>query len=201
MGCGASTENNAPEKGNSSKQQKTGAKNDVTVCQNFNETIKFEKTNNVVVKSNNKSSDGHFISPEESLEVIIPKPDKPRNYEGKKNSMKSHDRKSKELKQVQAWGKKNCTAETAFLEDLRTQRKKSNPFYEQEYEANEVDETSRFIKAGEQDSGMIIDDESLSDISDSSNQVLNIYKEVCKYIQTLYTKRYSFNTEFSAKVA
>ena len=185
MGCGASTENNAPEKGNSSKQQKTGAKNDVTVCQNFNETIKFEKTNNVVVKSNNKSSDGHFISPEESLEVIIPKPDKPRNSEGKKN-----------------WGKKtDCKAERAFLENLRTQRKKSNPFYEQEYEANEVDETSRFIKAGEQDSGMIIDDESLSDISDSSNQVLNIYKEVCKYIQTLYTKRYSFNTEFSAKVA
>ena len=186
MGCGASTENNVPEKGNTLKQQVTGAKNDVAKSQNLNESTTFQKANNLVVNSNNKSSDGNFISPKDSCEIIIPKPSKPRNSEGKKNSMKSYDRKSKELKQVQAWGKKSCPTETNFLEDLRIQRKKSNPFYEQEYERNEVDETSRFLKCGEQDSGMIIDDESISDISDSSNQVLKIYKEVCSFIYNSY---------------
>ena len=186
MGCGASTENNIPETGNTLKQQETGAKTDVAKSQNLNESKIFQKANNPVVNSNNKSSDGNFISPEESCEIIIPKPSKPRNSEGKKNSMKSYHRKSKELKQVQAWGKKSCTTETNFLEDLRTQRRKSNPFHEQEYETNEVDETSRFLKCGEQNSGMIINDESISDISDSSNQVLKIYTEVCRFIYNSY---------------
>jgi hypothetical protein len=184
MGCGSSTQNNASEKANSSKQEETKAKNANITTQDFNETIKLKKPNTLVVDSNNKSSDGNFISPQESLEVLVSKPSKPKNPAAKKNSMKSHERKSKELKQVQAWGKKTSTTETDFLEDLRTQRRESNPFYEQEYEISEVDETARFMDGGEQDSGMIIDDESLSDISnsDSSNQVLEIYKEVCCFV-------------------
>ncbi|CAB3991304.1 Hypothetical predicted protein [Paramuricea clavata] len=179
MGCGASSENNASEAGNTSNQQETGAKDVNVPAQDFKETRTLKTANNVILESNVISSDSNLISPQESLEILIPKPTKPRNSGGKKSSIKSHERKSKELKQVQAWGKKTSTTETDFLEDLRTQRRETNPFYEQEYEISEVDETARFIDGG--DSGMIIDDDSsLSEISnsDSSNQVLKIYKEV-----------------------
>ena len=175
MGCGASSEKNASRTEESLKQV-PGNENHV---QNDNESIKIKKPNNLVVESNNKSSVNNFLpSPQDSLEILVPKPNKPKTSV----DQNSIERKSKELKQVQAWGKKTTKTETNFLEDLRIQRREKNPFYEQEYEISEVDETARFIGGREQDSGMIMDDyETVSEISssDSSQQLLKIYKEVC----------------------
>ena len=178
MGCGASTENHTSENQENSKQVQRESN---VVAQNCNESLKIKKVNNLILtESNNTSTDVKFaISPQESIEVLVPKSNKPRTSVGKKQSVKSNDSKSKELKQVQAWGKKTSTNATSFLEDLRTQQRENNPFYEQDYEISEVDETVRFIEGRDQDSGMIMDSESLSEISDSSIQVFKTYKEVC----------------------
>ena len=174
MGCGASTENHTSENQTNAKQVQGGAESRET-AQYCNESVKIKKANNLIVDSDPKFA----VSPQESIEVLVSKSNKPRIPASKKQSMKSNESKSKELKQVQAWGKKTSTNATSFLEDLKTRQKENNPFYEQEYEMNEVDETARFIEGGDQDSGMIMDSESLSEISDSSIQVFKTCKEVC----------------------
>lgn len=169
MGCGASNKRKQPEK-------VPGNSKDSAEVEKFNKTINPEKTNSLVLESNKKSDEGNDVISQVSLEVLISKPPKANNAIIAKNTS-TQSQRPKKLNQVQAWGKKSSSTETNFLEDLRIQRGDNNLFYEQEYETSEVDETSRFIGA---DSGMVIDDDSLSEISnsDSSSQPPKINREV-----------------------
>ncbi|XP_028406094.1 protein PFF0380w-like [Dendronephthya gigantea] len=171
MGCGASTE----RKDSKEPQKVSGDNKENADVEKLNETINADKANNLTFESDKKSNEVNDVISQVSLEVLISKPTKPKNAIIVKNTSTKSQR-PKELNQVQAWGKKSSRNETNFLEDLRIQRSDNNPFYEREYELREVDETSRFIGA---DSGMIIDDDSVSEISnsDSSNQPVKINRE------------------------
>lgn len=177
MGCCGSTESQSPAKQNDAVQHNEKTKD-------VNERAEFQKEDNLV-ESNKNNNDGRSVPSQGSLELIIPKPTRARNSVGKKGSMKTNEKK--QLKQVQAWGKKTSATAKDFLEDLRTQQTEiTSEVYEQEYEIREADDTATFIQG--RDSGLIIDDESMSELSDmdsSSNQVLQVYKEVYR-VQEFY---------------
>ena len=183
MGCGSSTQkNDAFEQINASKQQKEAEKigNVTTVNSDCNEALTMKKANNLERESNNRREDSlDTVSPGGSLEILVAKKEKSKNSVGKRNATKSQ---RKELKQVVAWGKKTSKTEANFLEDLRTQRRESNPFYEQDYELNEVDETARFIDQTEQEESSLSE---LSNSHESSHQMATIYHEVCGFERRL----------------
>ncbi|XP_046858522.1 uncharacterized protein LOC124451966 [Xenia sp. Carnegie-2017] len=165
MGCNASTEKNSLTKPNESTQ-KTIRVSEETVLENDVEKFVTLNEANQVPNDANKSTDGQLVSPKVSLEILHPTP--PVSKQKKKKSNR------KKLKQVTAWSRKSTIVETDFLKDLRSQRGQNNPFYEQEYEKNEVDESARL--EGDDDSGMAIDDEeSFGDvlIDDLSNEIFS----------------------------